>query len=762
MTRTTITVVRIVAFALAAIAAAPDEADARRSPLQRRRATSRPTMKTSQAAAATATPIDLAGARQLGQALAAYRAADFAAASKHVKPLVEKKLRNQDYAWYLAGQAAALDGHCQTALPFFRRLAVATGSRFQTIARWRIADCLWELGRTESARREYQRLVAKGTGGDAGVALFRIGESYVRARAHSAGTATATATATTATAATATATVDGAVPAEAVAAWRRLVLELPDHPLATLASDRLTSGGRGGFSAQDRIARARVLKERRSWDRALEELDKIGDDVPAAVKRQRDFWTGETLFSMRRQYRRAGELLIAIHAELDELAPQALFHGARALSRADLDEDAIRWYQEVVRKYPGSKFAAEAQFLSGWLRFNDGDCRAALPALEQHLARFGNSRFADDSRWYLGFSLYLLGEHEKALHYLDRLAQHKKDLVGGKGRYWRSMALLRLGKVSDATIELRRLVGDYPFNWYSMLARTRLRELGISIGPFGDNPGKPEDAPRLEAATPAVTNDAVVKRVDELLAAGMEVEAADELLRGERSLRNRHGTAAVLPVLFDRYRRAENYHRPWMLALTSGGRALDLPPKGAARAWWEHAYPLAYRVLVESYQDLGDNPPYYLYAIMYKESGFNPHDVSYADAIGLLQMIPPTTRRVAAALGVEYTGDFLYDPGQNIKVASWYIGRLFRKFRRQVPIGAGSFNSGPRAVMGWLDEHGSRPLDEFVERVPYTQTREYMKKVTAIYARYVYLYGGTDYQQTMAVDPAYEKDDLTY
>jgi soluble lytic murein transglycosylase len=147
---------------------------------------------------------------------------------------------------------------------------------------------------------------------------------------------------------------------------------------------------------------------------------------------------------------------------------------------------------------------------------------------------------------------------------------------------------------------------------------------------------------------------------------------------------------------------------------------------------------------------------------MRKESGFDPHVLSYADARGLLQMIPATTARVAAALGIRYGSGDLYDPEFNVRTGSWYIGRLLAKFKGQIPLGAGSYNSGPRPVMRWLDAHGDRPMDELVEMVSYQQTREYMKKVTENYARYRYLYQGEVYQQPLVVDRGYRKDELTY
>jgi soluble lytic murein transglycosylase len=79
-----------------------------------------------------------------------------------------------------------------------------------------------------------------------------------------------------------------------------------------------------------------------------------------------------------------------------------------------------------------------------------------------------------------------------------------------------------------------------------------------------------------------------------------------------------------------------------------------------------------------------------------------------------------------------------------------------------VPLGAGSFNSGPRPVMRWIDKFGDLPMDEFVETVPYRQTRGYMKKVTETYSRYLYLYEGIVYDQPLVVDRDYLHDKIDY
>jgi soluble lytic murein transglycosylase len=81
-----------------------------------------------------------------------------------------------------------------------------------------------------------------------------------------------------------------------------------------------------------------------------------------------------------------------------------------------------------------------------------------------------------------------------------------------------------------------------------------------------------------------------------------------------------------------------------------------------------------------------------------------------------------------------------------------YIGALVKKFRGQIPLAAGAYNAGPRAMTKWCDQHGKYAADEFVELIAFTQTREYAKRVTALYARYRFLYGPTPYTIPLVVD----------
>jgi len=676
----------------------------------------------------------------LGAAYRAYDAGDVATAKAELAKLPAalgaeraRGLAIRDYALWLRGMVALRTGEPARAEAAFRELGKLAGSPFARLVPWRLADCAWDRGDRQAAARAYQKLVAASDAlevGELGTAKYRIAETRTGEARR--------------------------------VQLRALAIEHPSHPLALRAEQQLAELGAPALTAAERIERGRHLADAHLWDEAVVELSSIADPLPADVARQRDHALGITLFKMRRRYGDAARLLLGVYSQLGGAAAEAMFHGARALSRADRDDEAITWYQKVVATYPSSPYAQEAQFLSGWLEFNRGRYRNAIAPLETTLSRYPRSKWVDDALWFLGMAHYFLGEWDKARTRLDALARQRGALEGGKGAYWLARVDERVGNTDAAVAGYTRIVTRFPFSWYALLSRARLAARGVAVPPFGVVDPAPR-GPRLAAEVDeTLASDPTITRVDQLLGAGLATEAGDELARDERGFLRRHDRAAAFAMLLDRYRKSGNFFRPWMLAVSYSGSALDGPAVDDARRWWENAYPRAYRELIEKHQALGKNPEGYLYSIMRKESGFNPHDLSYADAQGLLQMIPPTTLRVAKELKIPYDPGRLYEPEYNIQTGSWYIGRLLQKFKGQVPIGAGSFNSGPRPVMRWVDQYGDREIDELVELVPYSQTREYMKKVTENFARYQYLYEGKIYEQPLSVDRHYLDDRITY
>jgi soluble lytic murein transglycosylase len=161
------------------------------------------------------------------------------------------------------------------------------------------------------------------------------------------------------------------------------------------------------------------------------------------------------------------------------------------------------------------------------------------------------------------------------------------------------------------------------------------------------------------------------------------------------------------------------------------------PLPGYEEAWWL-AWPLAWDGLVLRWSAAsGDGvEPALVWAIMREESGYRPAVMSTAGARGLLQIMPETGERLAEAAGVPFQVEALFEPAVNIRLGALYLGQLGRRFPGRPSAAIGSYNAGPEAVSRWLEERPGLPDDEFVETIPYSQTRRYVKRV--LRSRHVY------------------------
>ena len=695
-------------------------------------------------AAAATGPAPRGPVADLARGFLALRAGDYHESARTLDGLPQRLPRNRDYALYLLGESLFYDGSYAKARAAFSDLAKLHPSHFAGIAAWRVADCQWMQGQRGEAAAEYRSLLSrKAPGGDPAVARFRLAEFSAEKAAPQ----------------------GGAASQDASRLYLQVHLDFPAHPLAAEAVKRAAALGAPAaasaeataLSPRERLRRADKLADGREYQAALDELALLPATLPADLAAERDFAIGIAKYKMRRDYAGAAALLQKVAPQLaGEKAAFAAFHGARALSRIERNDEAIAGYRQVVERYPNSKWAAEAQFRSGWLDINRGRFREALPGLQVTLARYPHSPFADDAAWYLALARHLLGEPTQALRALDeyeRLAHNNND-AAMRVRYWRARFAAQAGLGDESRRQLRDCVRRSPLGYYGLLAAARLREVGEKVTiewPTFSSPASPGKA--------VAAHDPVLERAQELLAAGLDGEAGEELGRAEASVLQHLGKAQGPALLLEEYPRMRAFHQALRLAESQGASALGSAPTGPARFFWQAAYPRAFRDMVEPLASTGGAPDLFVYAIMRKESSFLPHVVSPSDARGLLQLIPATSQEVAKHLGVPLFTDELFDPEVNIRFGAAYLGGLLKRFGEQIALAAGAYNAGSHAMMRWCDQLGSRPLDEFVELVTYDQAREYIKRVLAVYAHYRLLYG-QPFELSLAVNPHYTRDGI--
>ncbi len=191
-------------------------------------------------------------------------------------------------------------------------------------------------------------------------------------------------------------------------------------------------------------------------------------------------------------------------------------------------------------------------------------------------------------------------------------------------------------------------------------------------------------------------------------------------------------------------------YRAYRDAGRSGSRLRE-PPTTRTYERWLDTFPRPFEHWATGAGEEFGIDPLLLFSHMQIESHYHPGLVSYADAMGVLQLIQRTGQNVALELGETYTEGMMMNPAINVRYAGWYLQALIDEFGGQLPLAMCSYNAGGHSMQRWVEENGDLPFDAFVEEIPYDQSREYVKRAIGVYAHYLYLYA--DDEQLDAVMP---------
>jgi soluble lytic murein transglycosylase len=130
--------------------------------------------------------------------------------------------------------------------------------------------------------------------------------------------------------------------------------------------------------------------------------------------------------------------------------------------------------------------------------------------------------------------------------------------------------------------------------------------------------------------------------------------------------------------------------------------------------------------------------PRLFHALCREESNFNVRIVSHAGAIGLAQLMPYTARDVASWMGTTVTTADLNDPAINARLGARYLEQVHKQLGGSTYLAVAAYNAGPGRVNQWLGEFGNVPTDEYVEMIPFRETRHYVKRVMGSWQTYRY------------------------
>jgi soluble lytic murein transglycosylase len=171
--------------------------------------------------------------------------------------------------------------------------------------------------------------------------------------------------------------------------------------------------------------------------------------------------------------------------------------------------------------------------------------------------------------------------------------------------------------------------------------------------------------------------------------------------------------------------------------------------------YWQTLYPFPFADQISNWSQQRQINPMLVTALIRQESRFEPQIKSVVGAAGLMQVMPETGEFIAGKINVKNYS--LTNPEDSIKFGTWYLGHTHDEYSGNSMLAVASYNAGPGAVSEWLTSSKSRDPDEFVEVIPYEETRGYVKSVFGNYWNYLRLYNPEIAQQVSQVSPEQPK-----
>lgn len=407
-------------------------------------------------------------------------------------------------------------------------------------------------------------------------------------------------------------------------------------------------------------------------------------------------------------------------------AAEAAFHLARDRARRTKTPGA---YVSVADGFPGTTWGEEALLSLANHSQKDALDEAALPWWRRLVAEYPEGRYVERAAWRVAWADYRARRYEAAAQLLETTARLRPPSGSTPGfLYWSARARLGLGQADRARALLAETVRRYKHAYHGVRAADALARLG-GAAPFPRAAlvalFPPPEPPLPEPRATRVRQLLLVERLDE--AAG-DLRLVPESPRVQATLAWIDGRMGRLRPAITAMKRA---FPEWV------GEAGDRLP----REVWQILFPLRYEAeLKRAARDEGLDPAL-VASLILQESTFDASALSRAGARGLMQVMPATGRTIARAKGQRFRRAALHDPETSLDFGTHYLRQMSERFPGAVEKVLAAYNAGPHRVDAWTAARGELPAEEFIEGIPFSETRTYVMIVLANREQYRRLYG---------------------
>jgi len=495
-----------------------------------------------------------------------------------------------------------------------------------------------------------------------------------------------------------------------------------------------------GVPLQTQLARAEAFYIAKRWREASEEYASLLPKLSGVDHQRAEL----RIVQCEVELGGKADRLVEISLADPELDAERIFTIAQAHRGLKLEADLLADVDQLVKRYPQSSWTADALFGAGNFYWVNLDRARAAEFYRRSLEIASGGKNAPTALWRLAWIAYLDRKPEAADMLESFVRQFPLSSYVQDALYWLGRCYERSGNAQHARNFYLAAANRFPLTYFGEKAAERVRPApdGIDAPPV-----RPADltlvippappVPPLDQPVAAETaeREARARALSDIAfdaSAELEYRAAYAATHAPKFLIDAAG-AAIAAGHYGAGMAAVRQAIPQLEAR----RIADIPKDA-----WRAAFPLPYELNLRSEAARNQVDPMLVAGLVRQESAFESKALSHAGAIGLMQVEPKTALKVARQLRVRYARMRLTDPGYNLQLGSRYLANLLQAYGTPEAALA-AYNAGEDRVVQWTTGQNYEELPEFVESIPFTETREYVQIVIRNAEVYRSIYGPT-------------------
>jgi len=494
-----------------------------------------------------------------------------------------------------------------------------------------------------------------------------------------------------------------------------------------------------------RKTRADLLMKGRRYAEATEEYRSLASEGAVENRPALQLALADAYHRSGRN-RDAKQTLTLLGGVSGEANSQRLYLLGQVAWAANDNDEFYRTVEELRQSAPTSPWLEQALLSAANLHLVHHEYDQALDAYREAQKRFPDGPRASYVHWKAAWLTLRQGRNEEAKkEFEEQIALYPSGAETPAALYWRARLAEEDNQPAMARAFYQKISDRYRNFYYAELARQRLKHLPapseeatdvatqyalLDRVPPLDNAGKV-----TESEPPA--DDLHVQKAELLGNGGLVDFAVRELQAAATTDGGSWGPAETAQLFLE----TGHYDRAIEVMKHSAPNyfALDIPD--LPRSYWEALFPKAYWTDLRRFSAANALDPYLVASLIRQESEFNPSAVSRANAVGLMQLLPKTGKLVAKEVKLKrYNPSQLYTPAVNLQLGTRYFKGMVDKFG-SFEYALAAYNAGSDRVEEWLGQGKYRDPQEFVESIPFTETREYVQAILRNANVYKQLYG---------------------